>query len=215
MRGWWVAGTWVAAAAWALSVIVQAVAHDPLPPRISVSQYGVGPHGWLFSMWLAAIAAAPWCLYLFRPARGFGARWWLAIGVVGCAVMAIVRTDAGGLQRSAQAKVHMAGSVLALAGLPIGILLTLLAAAAVWRRLASTLVGLSAAALVLLLIAAAGWDTTGAGPATSWAFWQAIALIADMLLLVVQVFGVLTVRPLGSDPEPWWAERLLAADQKR
>lgn len=208
MRGWWFAGAAAVTAAWVLSVIVQAVARDPLPPEISVSQYGVGPHGWLFSLWMAATAAAPWCLYCYRPAIGFGARWWLAIGVFGTAVMAIVRTDPGGLQRSLQAKVHMAGSVLALSGLPIGILLCLLGAAVMWRRIAFGLVGLSAAALVLLLMSAAGWDTTGAGPATSWAFWQAIALIADLLLLVAQVFGSLTVPPVATDPEPWWAPRM-------
>jgi hypothetical protein len=207
MRGWWVAGAGAAAAAWVFCVIVQVVARDPLPPTISVSQYGVGPHGWLFSLWMATIAAAPWCLYRYRPAVGFGARWWLGVGILGAAVMAIVRTDPGGLQRSLQAKVHMAGSVLALSGLPIGILLCLLGAAAVWRRVAFLLVGLSAAALVLLLLSAAGWDTTGAGSATSWAFWQAIALIADLLLLVAQVFGALTVPPHPDGPEPWWAAR--------
>jgi hypothetical protein len=182
---------------------------------ISVSQYGVGPHGWLFSLWMVAVAAAPWSLYVYRPAVGFGARWWLGIGIVGAATMAIVRTDPGGLQRSFQAKVHLVGSVLALSGLPIGILLTVLAAAAVWRRCAFVLVGLSAAALALLLLSAAGWDTTGAGPATSWAFWQSIALTADLLLLVVQMFAALTVRPLASDPEPWWASSVLGAGSKR
>lgn len=209
MRAWWVAGTTAVIAAWLLSVAVQAVAHDPFPPKISVSQYGVGPHGWLFSLWVVAIVAGPWCFYLFRPARGYGARWALLIGIVGGAVMATVRTDPGGLQKSVQAKVHLVGSVLALAGLPIGILLCLLGGAVVWVRTAFALVGLAAAALALLLMSAAGWDTTGAGQATSWAFWQAIALIADMLLLVVHAFGVLTVPPLIGDPEPWWTPLVL------
>jgi hypothetical protein len=209
MRAWWVAGVVAVTAAWLLSVVVQVVASDPFPPKISVSQYGVGPHGWLFSLWVATVVAAPWCLYLYRPVRGFGARWALAVGVMGGAVMAIVRTDAGGLQRSAQAKVHLVGSVMALSGVPIGILLCLLGGAAIWLRTAFALVGLASAALALLLMSAAGWDTTGAGPATSWAFWQSIALIADLLLLVLHAFGVLTVPPEMGDPEPWWTPLVL------
>jgi hypothetical protein len=68
---------------------------------------------------------------------------------------------------------------------------------------------LAAGALALLLVSAAGWDTTGAGPSASWAFWQSIALIADMLLLVVHAFGVLTVPPEIGDPEPWWTPFVL------
>ena len=204
MRGWWIAGTTAVALTWALCVAVQAVAGDALPPDISVSQYGVGPHGWLFSLWVLVIAAGPCLLYRFRPVRGYGAGWWLLVGLIGTAVMAIVRTDPGGLQESVHAKIHMAGAVLALAGLPIGILLAVAAAARPWRWCATGLVAISAVSLELLLVSAAGVDTTGAGAATSWSLWQSIALAADMLLPVVQVFAARTVPPLATDPEPWW-----------
>jgi hypothetical protein len=204
MRGWWVAGVAAVAASWALCCAVQAVAGDPLPPQISISQYGVGPHGWLFSLWMLAVASGPCLLYRYRPVRGLGAGWWLLTGTVGTAVMAIVRTDPGGLQQSVHAKIHLAGSVFALAGLPIGIMLALLAAAPAWRRSAIALVAVSAVALELLLLSAGGLDTTGSGAASSWAFWQSVALAADMLLLVAHAFGALTIAPLATDPEPWW-----------
>lgn len=204
MRGWFLTGVAAVAASWALCCAVQAVAGDPLPPQISISQYGVGRHGWLFSLWMLAVAAGPCLLYRFRPVRGWGAGWWLLVGTVGTAVMAIVRTDPGGLQRSVNAKVHLAGSVLALAGLPIGITLALLAAAPLWRRASIGLLAASALALELLLVSAAGVDTTGFGAATSWAFWQSVALGADMLLLAAYAFGCLSIVPLATDPEPWW-----------
>lgn len=205
MRGWFLAGVAAVAASWALCCAVQAVAGDPLPPQISISQYGVGEHGWLFSLWMLTVAAGPCLLYRYRPVRGLGAGWWLLVGTVGTAVMAIVRTDPGGLQQSVNAKIHLGGSVLALAGLPIGIMLALLAAAPVWRRTAIGLVAASAVALELLLVSAAGVDTTGSGASTSWAFWQAVALVADMLLLAAYAWGCRTIPPLATDPEPWWA----------
>jgi hypothetical protein len=204
MRAWWITGTVVTAFAWILFVVVQAVAGDPLPPDISVSQYGVGPHGWLFSIWMLTVAAGPCLLFRYRPTRQFGAGWWLLVGLLGSALMATVRTDPGGLQLSVNAKIHMAGSVLALVGLPLGIMFSLLAAARPWRRLSVALVAVSAVSLELLLFSAAGADTTGAGAATSWALWQSVALAVDLLLLVVQVFAVLTIPPLPGDPEPWW-----------
>ena len=204
MRGWWIAGTVAVALAWALSVAVQAVAGDPLPPDISISQYGVGPHGWLFSLWMLVTVAGPCLLYLYRPVRGFGAGWWLSVGLIGSAVMATVRTDPGGLQESVHAKIHMVGATLALVGLPIGILLGVAMAARPWRWCVRGLVGISSVSLVLLLISAAGVDTTGAGAATSWSLWQSIALAADMLLPVAQIFASRTVPPLATDPEPWW-----------
>lgn len=204
MRGWWVAGVLGTGACWALSLVVQVVSGDFLPPEISVSQYGVGPHGWLFSLWMLAVPAGPCCFYLYRPARGFGAGWWLLVGTLGAAVMAVVRTDAGGLQHSVHARVHTGGAVLAMACLPIGMMLALMAADRVWRRLAVGMTTVSAAALILLLVAAVGVDTSGMGPPASWAFWQAIALIVDMLLLLVQLFGARTVPPTAWQPEPWW-----------
>ena len=206
MRGWWIVGAVSVVLAWILCCVVQAVAGDALPPDISVSQYGVGPHGWLFSVWMVTIAAGPAVLYAYRPVRGWGARWWIAVGVLGTAVMATVRTDPGGLQESINAKIHMVGAVLALAGLPIGMLCALMVAARSWRRCAMALVALSAASLELLLISAGGVDTTGAGSVTSWSLWQSVALAVDMLLLVALAFGVRTIAPLAGDPEPWWTE---------
>ncbi len=204
MRGFWIAGTVSVALGWFFCYLVQAVARDPLPPDVSISQYGLGPHAYLFQLWMLTLAAGPCLLFLYRPVNIFGARWYLATGLFGTAVMAIVHTDPGGLQHSVNAKIHLAGASLALGGLPIGILLTSLAATRIWRRCAALLVATSASALELLLISAAGIDTTGLGTNTSWAVWESVAVAADMVLIVGYVFAVLTLPPLATDPDPWW-----------
>lgn len=204
MRGWWIFGAISTAAAWVLLFVVQAVAGQPLPPPVSISQYGVGAHGWIFSLWMLTVGAAPCLLYCYRPVRGQGARWWLAVGLAGAAVMATVRTDPGGLQQSVNAKIHMGGATLALAGLPLGMMFTLLGAARPWPRIGLSLVGVSAVSMGLLLLSANGVDTTGMGDAWSWSFWQSVAVAVDLILLVAMVFGSRTIRPVATDPEPWW-----------
>ncbi len=205
MRDWYIAGVVGTALAFIACLAAQVVSGDPLPPDISLSQYGVGSNGWVFSLWMLCFAAGACCLYRYRPVRGLGAGWWLLVGAIGASVMAMVRTDPGGLQDSVHARVHMVGSVLALSGMPIGIMLIMLTAAAPWRRMVAALFAVSAVSLFLLLLSAAGTDTTGYGPSTSWALWQSIAAIADMLMLAALCLAVSSLAPLAGDPEPWWA----------
>lgn len=204
VRDWYIAGVLGTVLSFVACLAVQVISADPLPPDISISQYGVGSNGWVFSLWMLAFAAGACCLYRYRPVPGLGAGWWLLIGAIGTCTMALVRTDPGGLQHSVHASVHMVGSVLGLSGIPIGIMLMMLPAAALWRRLAVALVAVSAVSLFLLLLSAAGADTTGYGASTSWAFWQSLASSADMLMLALQCLAVSTLPPLAGDPEPWW-----------
>ena len=134
MTGWRIAGRCCAAAGWVLWVVVQVVAKDPFPPEISLSQYGLGGAGWLFSVWVVVLASSPLLLLRYRPVPG-PAGWLLAIGFAGTVVMAIVRTDEGVQQMSTHAMVHMAGAVIGLVFLPLGMVLVLrYAAKTVARR---------------------------------------------------------------------------------
>ena len=36
-----------------LCVLVQWINHDFFPPDVSISQYGIGPRGWVFTLWSA------------------------------------------------------------------------------------------------------------------------------------------------------------------
>ena len=187
-------------------VLLQWINHDWFPPQISVSQYGVGPRGWVFTCWAALLALS--VLALGRggpPGRGRApaprssrlARWCLRIGSAGLLVMGIVRTDAGGAQHSWHAKVHMAGSVVALLALPLGIMLALAWAARPWRRAALALTVISVAALLLVLASALGRATPGMDAEQSWAFWQSVAVTVDMMLVSVFALAGLDRRDHG------------------
>jgi len=130
---WLIAGRGCAAGGWVLWIAVQVVADDPFPPEISLSQYGLGGAGWLFSLWVVVLATGPLLLLRFRPVPG-PARWLLAIGYLGTWTMALVRTDEGVVQMSGHAMVHMAGAVIALVFLPLGIGLVLRHAARAWAK---------------------------------------------------------------------------------
>lgn len=172
-------------AAVVLCVAVQAVAGVWFPPPISLSQYGIGPQGWIFSLWVLTLAAAPIISQSLVPQRTrWGARF-LLVGAVGTAVMAVVRTDVGGEQGSVNAKIHMVGSILALFFIPLGVAVVLWACGRVWRWVGLIMLTAIAASLVLLLLAAAGLDTTGRGPQLSWVWWQTVAAVLDHLIVLV------------------------------
>lgn len=166
-----------------LCLLVQYVNHDFFPPDISVSQYGVGPNGWVFTTWAAVVALATLTLVAGGTVHEHYVGSWLAAGGAGLIVMGVVRTDAGGLQQSFHAKVHMSASIVALVALPIGMALATDHGRAWMRRLAWWFVLISAISLVMVLLSAAGVATPGLDSTHSWALWQAVAVTSDMLLL--------------------------------
>jgi hypothetical protein len=94
----------------------------------------------------------------------------------------------------------MAGAVLTLVFLPLGILNALSHAATPWRAAAIVLVGVAAAAGTLLLLAAAGLATAAADPADSWALWQGVLVIVEMSLVGLYAVGVRSVRSAPGRP---------------
>lgn len=167
-----------------LCLLIQIVNHDFFPPRVSVSQYGIGPLGWVFTAWTVVVAATTVALHAAGAANRLGAGRWIATGSVGVVVMGVVRTDADGLQHSFHAKVHMAASIVALVALPIGMALAMGLARRWLRRTGWLLVLGISAALVMVLVSAAGVATPGLDPAQSWAFWQSVAITFDMALIL-------------------------------
>lgn len=181
---WFRIGAVGALASCLLLIAVQIVSRDWLPPAISFSQYGVGPHGWIFALYLLSFALAPVCLDRALPTtRTITVM--LLVGLAGCAVMAIVSTDPGGLQQSLRAKVHMVGSVVGLSLTPLGMAGSMWIVRRVPRPITLVVVGFSALSLILLVVSAFGVDTLGVGSATSWAVWQTCAALADVVLLVL------------------------------
>lgn len=181
---WLAVGRLTAVAAVALLVLLQAINHDFFPPRISVSQYGIGPHGWLFTVWTVLTATAVLSLHIGKPTGVHHFGYWLVVGSIGLITMGVVRTDAGGLQQSWHAKTHMVGSIVALVALPIGMVMAMNWARARWRRAAWLLVLCSVGSLVMVLLSAGGMPLWGMDPQRAWAFWQAVAVTVDMVLLL-------------------------------
>lgn len=192
-----VIGRVAAALSLVLCVLVQWINHDFFPPDVSVSQYGVGPRGWVFTAWTAMVALAVLALQAGGTVHQHYIANWLAAGGLGLLVMGIVRTDANGLQQSLHARVHMISSIVALVALPIGMALAMSHANPRWRRGSWVIVGLSSLSLVLVLISAAGVATPGLDAQHSWSLWQSVAVTLDMLLLAG---FALTSLPVRHDP---------------
>ncbi len=193
MSGYVRAGRWCAASGWVLWIVVQVVADDPFPPEISLSQYGLGPHGWIFSVWVILLSTSPLLLYRARPVPG-PAKWLLAAGYLGVWTMALVRTDEGIQAMSTHAKVHMYGAVLAMVFLPLGIL-SVLRYATRLRRLAAGLGIVAGVVGVLVLLSSVGIDTAGLGAPKSWALWQGSMLIIEMGLVTLYAVVVPSIDP--------------------
>ena len=181
-----------------LLLVMQDANHDWFPPEISVSQYGLGRHGWIFTCWTVALALTVLATVAAGPVAGMvdtvRVYPWLLAGSVGVLVMGAIRTDAGGAQHSWHAKVHMIGSIVALITLPVGMVFALALAARLWRRAAMVLMVFSGAALLLVLASALGVRTPGMDAQHAWAFWQAIAVTVDMLFVVVFAMAGLDAR---------------------
>ncbi len=183
---WFRAGVAIDMLSWLLLVAMQAAKGDWLPPQISVSQYGVGSYGWIFSLFCLAVGATTLCMDRALP-TGRLVRVLLVLGALGCLVMAAVHTDPGGLQQSPRAKIHMIASVVAFTAMPIGICLGVLRGRRLNRLIPWSLTVFSAVCLVLLVMSAFGIDTLGVGSNESWAIWQTGAVLAELVLIVVQI----------------------------
>jgi hypothetical protein len=166
-----------------LCVLVQWINHDFFPPNVSISQYGLGPRGWVFTVWVTMVSLAVLMLQAGGSVDHHRVGNWLVAGSIGLVVMGVVRTDANGLQQSLHARVHMIASIVGLIALPIGMALAMSNAGPRCRTMSWVLVGLSSLCLVMVLVSAAGVATPGLDAQHSWSLWQSVAVTVDMLLL--------------------------------
>lgn len=180
----WRTGVALVVTSAATAVAMQAVAGQWFPHPVSISQYGIGPWGWLFSVFVVAMSASPLVLERCSPRRPRIVRAFLRAGLAGALVMAVVRTDTGGAQASLNAKVHMIGSIVCLTFVPLGMLMVLWLRGGVARTVGLVEIVVVEAAIALLLAAAFGVDSAGLGATRSWALWQTVASVACVVMVV-------------------------------
>jgi hypothetical protein len=182
----WVAVSRVCVAVvWVGWLIMQLVSGDWLTPEISMSQYGVGPSGWIFSAWSVVLGGTVVVMTLTTPGTTRAVRSIAWLGAVGAVVMAVVRTDAGGAQESLQAKVHAVGATVALVGLLVACVLCLDRARQPWRAASLVLGVVSLTAIALVGVAAFGVDLFGRDSHDAWALWQGVSVIVDLVLMLI------------------------------
>jgi hypothetical protein len=185
-RGRWVRASWLCTAlVWAGWLVMQLVSGDWLTPEISMSQYGVGPAGWIFSLWSVALAATIVVMTLVSPGATRLTRVAAWLGSVGAVVMAVVRTDAGGAQTSLQAKVHAVAAASMLLALFVALVLSLNRTRQPWRGVSWVLGLLSSVAMTLVVVTAFGVDLFGQDSHDAWAFWQGVSVIVDLVLVLI------------------------------
>ena len=187
---WQRTGEWFALSGLVLVLLMQAIAGQWFPPPVSVSQYGVGPYGWVFSLAVLSLALAPTLLVRALPDPSRLSRALLWTGLAGCVVMAVIRTDPDGAQQSWNARVHMVGSIVTLTFLPLGMVAALWRLGGRWRWWAVGQTAVFAATMTLLVLAAYGHDTAGLGSHRSWALWQAVGLTVCIVLIATLTLGV-------------------------
>ncbi len=190
--GWRTAARWTSRIGWLLWIAMQVIAEDPFPPEISLSQYGLGGAGFVFTLWAVGLGVTPLLLLRYRPVDGpaLPVAW---VAFVGALLTGLVRTDEGGLQLSLAAKVHQVVAVVALVLLPLGVLFAMITADRRWWRLAVGIAFATAGVGVLVLMSAAGIDTAGIGAPASWALWEGSLGVLEMLLVSVYAAAAPTV----------------------
>lgn len=189
---WLTAARWVAGVGWVLWIAMQVIAKDPFPPEISLSQYGLGGAGFVFTLWAIGLGATPLLLLRYRPVDG-PARPVAWIALVAAVLTGLVRTDEGGAQLSLAAKVHQVVAVTALVMLPLAVLFAMMTAERRWWRLAVGIAAATAGVGILVLLSAAGLDTAARGAPASWALWEGSLGVLEMLLVSVYAAAATTV----------------------
>ena len=182
---------WLIHAAVASSIVMQIGKGDFLPPKVSMSQYGVGLFGWTFTITLMLLAAGSVAMAvsdtrrLPRPPRVVTIL--IAVWAFCLVITALVSADPDQSVPTIYGRAHTLFASLALIVLPI---------AAVFRvtlgrrqppkplRIAVCVIAVaSEISLALLILAAMGTDFTGLGPHSAWAFYEASSVVLDVVLI--------------------------------
>lgn len=187
----------------ALSVIaMQAIGADWFPPEVSISQYGVGPDGWMLTMTLLLVAVAS-ALLLWGAHRQGSARSWpvilpWSVWILALVVMAFVPTNEWPGPLTLTGQVHQVAAICGLFAAPIGAVLMVGLGARSARdtagKQARTIVITSALLswffLGLLLLTNIDIDLTGLGYRRAWSLHQTVAVLLDIVMVFALILSL-------------------------
>lgn len=206
--GWTRAALWLTHVGVVAAVSMQAVKGDWFPPENSMSQYGVGRYGWVFTVCVAALGLAGLAMAVGTLRTTTAMRRTTAILLIvwggPLLLTGVVPADATAAHPSAAGVTHMYLSAVALLALPMAGFLTALSGRPTARPVRLTLLVLcvlSELSLVLLLLAANGVDVSGLGSRAAWSLYQSISVVLDVAILYLVRLGLAPhrgVRPLAA-----------------
>ncbi|MEO9198595.1 MAG: DUF998 domain-containing protein [Antricoccus sp.] len=195
---WWLAGLCVVG-----TISMQIVKHDWLPPTDSLSQYGVGKNGWVFSVAVGALGATSVTVGLLARALGrpLITTIMLGVGGAGFIIDGLVPADAAASHPTIYGHIHLVAAVFGVVLVPVA------AVVLCWQYRSKTFPMVTIVVsvgciitLILLLFAAADLALFGQSQEYMWALYQTIALIGTLIVLYLLRASLLVVDSRASIP---------------
>ncbi|PRZ42850.1 uncharacterized protein DUF998 [Antricoccus suffuscus] len=185
------AALWLMHATVVSSIVMQIGKGDFLPPKVSMSQYGVGPFGWTFTITLILLAAGSMTMAIADlrrfPPPPRAVTILIAIWAVGVVLTGLVPADPDQSIPTLAGRAHTLFASLALIVLPIAAVIRVtMARRQPPKPLRITICVLAFASelsLGLLVLAATGIDITGLGPHSAWALYESSSVVLDVVLI--------------------------------
>lgn len=182
---------WLMHASVVASIFMQLGKDDFLPPKVSMSQYGVGPFGWTFTVTLFLLAGGSLAMAwsdvrrLPRPPRAVTIM--TVVWAVCIMLTAMVPADPDLSQPTITGRVHTLVASLALIVLPIAAVIRVTLARRLppkaLRVVICMIAIMSELSLIMLVVAAFGDDITGLGAHTAWAVYESSSVVLDVVLV--------------------------------
>lgn len=185
------AALWLMHATIVSSIVMQIGKDDFLPPKVSMSQYGVGPFGWTFTVTLILLAAGSMTMLIADvrrlPVPPRAVLILISVWSVCVVLTALVPADPDQSMPTLTGRAHTLFASLALIVLPVAAVIR----ATIARRrppkplrVAICVIALaSETSLALLVVAANGVDLTGLGPHSAWALYESSSVVLDVILV--------------------------------
>lgn len=184
------AALWLMHAAIVSSIVMQAGKGDFLPPKVSMSQYGVGPFGWTFTITLILLAVGSVAIAIADlrrlPAPPRAATTLTAVWAICVVLTALIPADPDQSMPTLTGRAHTLFASLALIVLPIAAVIRVTLARRqppkALRTCMCVIAFMSELSLGLLVLAAMGIDLTGLGPHSAWALYESSSVVLDVVL---------------------------------